>query len=80
MLGTSFEFLTTRKVISGRKQFRNTHNLEKSDFFVEIFFDIFDNFTRNFFEKNRKKIFFFEIDLELSETRFERKKNFFWYR
>ena len=38
MLGTRYEFLTMRKVISGRKRYRNTINLEKSDFFVEIFF------------------------------------------
>ena len=75
MLGTSFEFLTTRKVISGRKQFRNTHDLEKGDFFVEIFFDIFDDFKRNFFEKKSKNIFFFEIESELSKTRFK-PKNF----
>ena len=76
MLGTSFVFLTTRKVISGRKQFRNTHDLEKSDFFVEFFFDIFDNFNRNFFEKKREIIFFFEIDSELSKTRFKPKTFF----
>ena len=74
MLGTSFEFLATRKVISGRKQFRNTHGLEKSDFFVEnFFFDIFDDFKRNFFEKKSKNIFFFEKESELSKTRFKPK-------
>ena len=45
-LGTRYEFLTMRKVISGRKRYRNTNNLEKSDFFVEkkFFFDIFLDF------------------------------------
>ena len=33
-----------RKVISGRKRYRNTNNLEKSDFFVAYFFDIFLDF------------------------------------
>ena len=37
-LGTRYEFLTMRKVISGRKRYGNTNNLEKSDFFVENFF------------------------------------------
>ena len=38
MLGARYEFLTMRKVISGRKWYRNTNNLEKSDFFVAKFF------------------------------------------
>ena len=65
-----------RKVISGRKQVRNTQNLEKSNLFVEnFFFDIFDDFDRNFFEKISKKIFF-EFFLELPETHLKLKKNF----
>ena len=74
MLGTSFEFLTTRKVISGRKQFRNTHDLEKSDFFVENFFSTFLMILSVIFlKKNRKIYFFFEIESELSKTRFKPK-------
>ena len=44
MLGTRYEFVNMRKVISGRKRYRNTNNLEKSDFFVAHFFDIFPDF------------------------------------
>ena len=74
MLGTSFEFLTTRKVISGRKQFRNTHDLEKSDFFAEIFFSTFLMIVSAIFlKKKSKNIFFFEIESELSKTRFKPK-------
>ena len=40
-VGTRYEFLPMRKVISGRNQYRNTYNLEKNDFFVEIFFQHF---------------------------------------
>ena len=38
MLGTRYKFLTMRKVISGQNWYRNTYNLEKSDFFVEKLF------------------------------------------
>ena len=37
MLGTRYEFLTMRKEINDRKWYRNSSNLEKSDFFVTIF-------------------------------------------
>ena len=36
MLGTRYEFLIMRKVISGQKRHRNTNNLEKSDFLAAI--------------------------------------------
>ena len=55
-LGTGYEFLAMRRVISGRKRYRNTNNLEKSDFFVEIFFDIWPK-TENDPAHHKKLIF-----------------------
>ena len=41
MLGARDEYLTMRKVISGRKRYSNNNNQEKNDFFEKIFFGRF---------------------------------------
>ena len=51
-----------RKKISGQKRYRNTNNLEKSDFFVEkIFFDIFLDFDPFLHYLGPQNSFFFFI-------------------
>ena len=72
MLGARYEFLTMWKVISVRKWYRNTNNLEKSDFFVEIFFDIFLDFDPIFFNfghvRSKIRIFNYAESDQLSKT------------
>ena len=61
MLGARYKFLTMRKVISDRKRYRNTNNLEKSDFFVEknFFSDIFLDFDPFLPDLGPQNSFFF---------------------
>ena len=60
-LGPRYHFLTTRKVISGQKWYRNTNNLENSDFFAEkkFFFDIFHDFDLYLPDLGSQNSFFF---------------------
>ena len=75
MLGARYEFLTMRKVISGRKQFRKTHDLEKGYYFVEIYFSTFLIILTEIFLKKFEKFFFWK-SIQNRQKR-ELNRNFF---